>query len=232
MRTKMSSSSGPLKRTDIRLDEWVVAPERNQISRGRMVVRLRPRVMEVLLILVERAGEVVSKNELVDAVWPGGFVADNTVTHAVQELRAAFRDDAAAPRYVETVHRRGYRLIPPVEELRRAPDNGAIDGARFVLRSDHCEVFLADGENVIGRAGDAHVLVDSAKVSRCHARIVVTPNGATIEDLGSKNGTFVGSVRIEGRIPLVDGDVLRIGATSFEIRSRGVVDAPTQTLDV
>jgi len=227
----MPSSIENVKHANFRLDEWVVAPGRNQISRGRMVVRLRPRVMEVLLILADRAGEVVSKIELVDAVWPGGFVADNTVTHAVQELRAAFGDDAAAPRYVETVHRRGYRLIPPAEEVQRAANGELLDGARFVLRGDHCEVFLADGENVIGRAGDAHVLVDSAKVSRCHARIVVTPNGATVEDLGSKNGTFVGSTRIEGRTPLVDGDILRIGSTSFEIRSRGVEDAPTQTLD-
>ena len=231
MHSNMESLEGSVKRADFRLDEWVVIPERNQISRGRMVVRLRPRVMEVLLVLSESSGEVVSKNQLVDAVWPGGFVADNTVTHAVQELRAAFGDDAAAPRYVETVHRRGYRLMPAVEEVAGVLGRSTLEGARFVLRGDHREVFLGDGENVIGRAGEAHVLVDSAKVSRRHAQIMVTENGATIEDLGSKNGTFVGSAQIQGRTPLADGDVITIGGTSFEIRSRGVEDAPTQTLD-
>jgi hypothetical protein len=196
-----------------------------------MIVRLRPRVMEVLLVFVDRAGEVVSKTELVDAVWPGGFVADNTVTHAVQELRAALGDDPSAPRYLETVHRRGYRLIPHPEEVKPVAGGAPLDGARFVLRGDHCEVFLADGENTVGRAGDAHVVVDSPKVSRFHARIVVTPNGVTIEDLGSKNGTFVGSTRIDVLTPLIDGDVVRVGSTSFELRSRGVEDAPTQTLD-
>jgi len=196
-----------------------------------MVVRLRPRVMEVLLYLVNRAGEVVSKSELVDAVWPGGFVADNTVTHAIQEIRAAFGDDAVAPRYVETVHRRGYRLIPSAKEAASVPGGGTLDGARVVLRGDNCEVFLAEGENIIGRAGDAHVTVDSSKVSRRHARILVTPRGVTIEDLGSKNGTFVGSVPIDGPIPLVDGDVVRIGSAIFEVRSRGVEDTPTQTSD-
>jgi DNA-binding winged helix-turn-helix (wHTH) protein len=231
MHSNMESLKGSVKRADFRLDEWVVIPERNQISRGRMVVRLRPRVMEVLLVLSESSGEVVSKNEFVDAVWPGGFVADNTVTHAVQELRAAFGDDAAAPRYVETVHRRGYRLIPAAEEIPGAMGRSLLDGARFVLRGDHREVFLADGENIIGRAGEVHVLVDSAKVSRCHAQILVTKNGATIEDLGSKNGTYVGSTRIEGRTPLADGDVISIGGIRFEICSRGGEDAPTQTLD-
>jgi DNA-binding winged helix-turn-helix (wHTH) protein len=227
----MSSSIEKAKRAPFRMDEWVVAPDRDQISRGRMVVRLRPRVMEVLLVLADRAGEVVSKMELVDAAWPGGFVADNTVTHAVQELRAAFGDDPSAPRYVETVHGRGYRLIAPAEEVKPAAGCGPLNCARFVLRGDHCEVFLADGENTIGRAGDAHVLVDSPKVSRYHARIVVTSDGATIEDLGSKNGTFVGSTRIDVLTPLVDGDVVRVGSTSFEVRSRGLQDFPTQTLD-
>lgn len=230
MCSDMESSTEPVKRTQFRLDEWIVIPERNQISRGRMVVRLRPRVMEVLLVLADRAGEVVSKMELVDAVWPGGFVADNTVTHAVQELRAAFGDDPSEPRYVETVHRRGYRMIPHTKEVKRVA-GGSVDGARFVLRGDNCEVFLADGENIVGRSGEAHVLVDSAKVSRCHARILVTQNGATIEDLGSKNGTFVGPTQIQGRTPLADGDVIRIGGTSFEVRCRGVEDTPTQTLD-
>jgi hypothetical protein len=186
--------------------------------------------MEVLSFLSERTGGVVAKRDLVDAVWPGGFVADNTVTHAIQELRAALGDEAASPRYIETVHRRGYRLIPSVEEDCDVDCRGIFMHARFLLVGKSCEVFLADGENVIGRACDAQVFVDSPSVSRHHARITVAGGGAIVEDLGSKNGTRIGSTRITEPTPVLVGDVLQVGSLSFEFRGREAEDMATQSL--
>lgn len=187
--------------------------------------------MEVLAFFSKRVGIVVSKRDIVDAVWPGGFVADNTVTHAIQELRAALGDETASPRYIETVHRRGYRLISPVEGVREADCRGVFGQARFMLVGENCEVYLTEGENIIGRSDDVQVFVDSPKVSRHHARIMVAPPGAVIEDLGSKNGTFVGSKRIREATPIKVGDVLRIGTYSFEFRGRSSGDMATQTHD-
>ncbi len=94
--------------------EWQVWPQRNVILRGEEQVRVEPRVMDVLVHLAERAGQVVSKEELVDRVWEGRYVTDEVLTVTVYALRKALGDDARRPRYIETVSRRGYRWIAPV----------------------------------------------------------------------------------------------------------------------
>lgn len=210
-----------------RLGEWVVQPALGRISRGQRIVRVRPRVMDVLLLLSARSGDVVSKRELVDEVWPGGFVADNTVTHAIQELRAALGDDAATPSYLETVHRRGYRLIPRPEMVPDGLDESVRDGARYMLVSGDVKVFLIDGENVVGRGHDVQIFLDSKKVSRHHSRILVSGDGAVIEDLQSKNGTLVNGVEISVPTPLVNGDEISIGDLDYEIRACSIEEWST-----
>ncbi len=94
--------------------EWRVEPSRNLLARGAEQVRVEPRVMDVLVQLASRRGEVVSKEEVVSAVWAGRYVSDDVLTVTVYALRKALRDDARQPRYIETVSRRGYRWIAPV----------------------------------------------------------------------------------------------------------------------
>ncbi|MGH9817772.1 MAG: winged helix-turn-helix domain-containing protein, partial [Candidatus Acidiferrales bacterium] len=95
--------------------EWRVEPSRNLLLRGAEQVRVEPRVMDVLVQLASRRGQVVSKEQLVAAVWDGRYVSDDVLTVTVCALRKALGDDARQPRYVETVQRRGYRWIAPVE---------------------------------------------------------------------------------------------------------------------
>ena len=95
--------------------EWTVAPSRNLLVRGQEQVRVEPRVMDVLVHLAERAGEVVSKEELVERVWEGRSVTDDVLTVTIYALRKALGDDARRPRYLETVSRRGYRWIAPAK---------------------------------------------------------------------------------------------------------------------
>jgi DNA-binding winged helix-turn-helix (wHTH) protein len=85
-------------------------------------VQVEPKVMEVLVCLARRAGRVVAKDELVREVWEGRFVSDDVVWRSVRELRRALGDEARAPRFIETIPRRGYRLLAAVAEI---PDNGA-----------------------------------------------------------------------------------------------------------
>jgi DNA-binding winged helix-turn-helix (wHTH) protein/Tfp pilus assembly protein PilF len=94
--------------------EWQVAPPLNLLVRGEEQVRLEPRVMDVLAHLAEHADEVVSKEELIEHVWKGRYTTDDVLSVAIYSLRKALGDDARRPRYVETVSRRGYRLIAPV----------------------------------------------------------------------------------------------------------------------
>lgn len=94
--------------------EWYVQPLLNRLTRGTQEVRLEPKVMQVLEVLAATPGEVVTREQLVAAVWPGVFVSDDVVHRVIRELRRAFGDDSARPTYVETIRKRGYRLIAPV----------------------------------------------------------------------------------------------------------------------
>jgi WD40 repeat protein/DNA-binding winged helix-turn-helix (wHTH) protein len=94
--------------------DWLVEPRLNRLTRGDSSVQLELKAMDVLLCLAAHAGEVVSKHELFDAVWQTEFVSDNTLARRIADLRDAFGDDAQNPRYIETIRKRGYRLIAGV----------------------------------------------------------------------------------------------------------------------
>jgi DNA-binding winged helix-turn-helix (wHTH) protein/predicted ATPase len=81
---------------------------------GKREIRITPKSLSVLHALAARAGQIVSKEELFRVVWPKSVVSDATLTSSIKELRRALHDDAQAPRYIETVHRRGFRFIPPI----------------------------------------------------------------------------------------------------------------------
>ncbi len=97
-----------------RVGEWWVSPDLNSVARDGRTVRLEPRVMQVLAFLAERAGEVVSKETLISNVWDGAFVTDDVLTRCISALRKALGDDARRSRVIETIAKRGYRLIAPV----------------------------------------------------------------------------------------------------------------------
>jgi DNA-binding winged helix-turn-helix (wHTH) protein/tetratricopeptide (TPR) repeat protein len=99
---------------DFTVGEWTAAPSRNLLVRADEEVHVEPRVMDVLVHLAERAGQLVSKDELIDSVWKRQYVTDDVLTVTIYNLRKALGDDARQPRYIETVSRRGYRLLAPV----------------------------------------------------------------------------------------------------------------------
>jgi Tol biopolymer transport system component/DNA-binding winged helix-turn-helix (wHTH) protein len=96
---------------DFQIGDWSVQPAVNRLTRGDQVVRLEPKVMQVLVQLAEQSGEVVPREELIARVWPDVFVTDDVLHRAVRELRRAFGDSTAAPCYIETIRKRGYRLM-------------------------------------------------------------------------------------------------------------------------
>lgn len=104
----------PTKGTDFCVGDWIVRPKRCSIEHEDESVRIKPKSMAVLECLARAAGEVVSRNELFDAVWPGAIVSDDVLTHSVVELRKAFGDSARDAQVIETIPKNGFRLIPPV----------------------------------------------------------------------------------------------------------------------
>ncbi|HKV92443.1 MAG TPA: winged helix-turn-helix domain-containing protein [Candidatus Angelobacter sp.] len=92
---------------------------------GARSISLRPKAFAVLKILVENAGQLVNKQQVLDAVWPGTFVGDAVLKDNIRQLREALNDDAGAPSYIETAHRRGYRFIAKLAEQSEDKSAGA-----------------------------------------------------------------------------------------------------------
>ena len=210
------------------LGDWLVEPSLDRISRDGRVVQLRPRAMDVLGALAAAAGALAPKRRLIDAVWRTEFVSDHALTQVIAELRAALGDDAKNPTYIENIPRKGYRLVASV-----TPVEAPIRPVREVtlplrLQGEGSEYPLTQGSNVIGRTADAAVCIDRTEVSRCHARVMVNGTTATVEDLGSKNGTFLNGQRLHQPAVLTDGDEIWIGRSVARFRYL-VEGEPTQT---
>lgn len=108
----------------MQVGNWSVDPGLNQIRRGDEIIRLEPKVMEVLTFLCAHAGEVVSREALLAALWPGLIVGDDSLTQSVIKLRKALGDDPRKPAYIQTIPKRGYRLLAPVSHEGTPTDDG------------------------------------------------------------------------------------------------------------
>lgn len=138
-----------------RLGEWWVEPSLNRLTRRGDAVRLEPKMMDVLVALARQPGQVVTKAELEAAVWPGVFISDSVLTRAVAGLRRALGDDAQAPRVIETIAKRGYRLLVAVESAAPASSTSPppyvvgqwVRAAAFYGRDEILEEVLAGPRN-------------------------------------------------------------------------------------
>jgi DNA-binding winged helix-turn-helix (wHTH) protein len=192
--------------------------ERRQLVRAGRDVHLTPKAFDLLALLVAERPRAVAKPEIRDRLWPGTFVSESNLTTLVTELRAALGDTARSPRYVKTVHRFGYAFCAIADEVAGPPAAVRRRGPRFTLEWAEGQVALREGENVIGREEDAAAWIESASVSRRHARIMVSGGKATLEDLGSKNGTFLRGQRLTSAAALEDGDEIRVGLVPMRVR--------------
>ena len=205
--------------------DCVLDLERRQLVRVDRDVHLTPKAFDLLALLVAERPRAVAKTEIRDRLWPGTFVSESNLTTLVTELRAALGDAARSPRYVKTVHRFGYAFCGSAAELSGRPPVRRRRGPHFTLEWAGGEVSLHDGENVIGREEDAAAWIESASVSRRHARIVVSRGTATLEDLGSKNGTFLRGQRLTSAVVLANGDEIRVGVVPLRFRAFEAADS-------
>jgi hypothetical protein len=171
----------------------------------------------LLRLLLENRPRALSKAELHERLWPATFVSDATLTSLVAEVRAALGEKARRGRFVRTMHRFGYAFGGTVTELAR-PAQVHDARARCWIVWEWGQVALTEGTHLLGRAADVAVWLESPTVSRHHARIRCHGNDVSIEDLGSKNGTFVHGTRLATSVPLVDGDEVRLGSVTVRFR--------------
>ena len=216
------------RRRPFHLGDWLVEPTLDRISRDGRHVRLRPRAMDVLICLSLEAGKLASKQNIIDAVWRTEFVSEHALTQVIAELRSALGDDAKSPSYIENIPRRGYRLVAEVTPLAASVPSSRDASLPFKLQSEDRDFPLVQGPNIIGRTADTDIPIDRTEVSRCHARIFVQGTTATLEDLGSKNGTYVNGERLEQPTLLANGDEIWIGRSVARLRFL-VEGEPTMT---
>jgi DNA-binding winged helix-turn-helix (wHTH) protein len=210
-----------------RFGSFILDYDTRQLLGGGEEIHLSPKAFELLTILLANRPRAVSKAELQERLWPSTFVEETNLAGLVAEIRRAIGDSATKPQYVRTVYRFGYRFVGDVVEAVGAARPERSDLRLFLVLDNHPTALL-EGINVIGRAPDAAIQCDAVGVSRHHARIIVSNGEATLEDLGSKNGTFHQQKRITSA-RLSDGDEIRIGTVTFTFRIEAA-QKPTETL--
>jgi len=202
----------------LRFAEFLFDSRLHRLSRDGQPVELSPKAYALLEILLQARPGAVSKEALYDRLWPKTFVEPGNLHNLVSEIRAALGDEARST--IRTVHGFGYAFA--------AEGKAATTPTSFVVRVGGELLPLHSGENIIGRDREAAIVVDSPDVSRHHARLLVTSDAVTLEDLGSKNGTFVAGKRLTAATALRDGDQITVGRTLLRIeRLRDVASTAT-----
>ncbi len=197
--------------------EFVVDFEARQVLRLTHPVHLTPKAYQLLALLVAAQPRALSKTELQQSLWPSTFVDEANLSVIVAELRAALGDDAKHPRFVRTVHGYGYAFAAEVTHERASQSDSGSGGGAWWLHSEAVHARLGEGEHLVGRELPIDVWLDSGSVSRRHARVSVEGDTVWVEDLGSKNGTWVGGQRTTSRVAVPDGAEIRFGAVSLRL---------------
>ena len=205
----------------VRFGDFVLDRATRQLLKNGEIRPLEPKAYALLDLLISRRPAAVSKQEIRDELWPDTFVSESHLSSLAARVRRALDTGSDGPGFVRTVHGFGYAFGAEAteEESRLGPARAV---AQIEWEGGNLRLF--EGENVIGRSEEVAVRIDVDGVSRRHARIVVDGGRFTLEDLGSKNGTYLREQRLVSPAALEDGDAFRLGRTLmlFRVpRSRG-----------
>src|SRR5262245_26045569 len=202
-----------------RFGDCVFDADTREVFRGERSATVSPKAFLLLELLIASRPAAVSKADIHARLWPDIHVSEANLGNLVVELRAALGDDAQKPRIIRTVRRFGYAFRADARPERRAAGDRLGRSERvYRLVWGRREIELEPGENLIGRDREAVVWIDDESVSRRHARVSIESETASIQDLGSKNGTYVAGKKIRGPVPLSDRDVVKIGPATLTLR--------------
>jgi DNA-binding winged helix-turn-helix (wHTH) protein len=192
----------------VRFGDCELDLDRRELRRRGQRCHLTPRAYALLEVLVEERPKALAKKALRERLWPDTYVSNTALAQLVTELRKVIGDEARAGRWIRTVFGFGYAFSGVATE---GEGERPGEGPACWLRWGHHHLTLKPGENVVGRGREADVRLAVPEVSRRHARIVVEGSKVTIEDLESRNGTFVGGEEVHRPTALSDGDEVSIG---------------------
>jgi DNA-binding winged helix-turn-helix (wHTH) protein len=175
------------------------------LSRGGEPVALSPKAFALLELLIEASPAAVSKDALYERLWPDTYVEQGNLHNLVSEIRAAIGDHDHE--ILRTVHRFGYAFAAV-----------RTNATAFSVIAGNEQIPLHEGSNTIGRDSVCEIVINAPDVSRQHARLIVEGDRITLEDLGSKNGTFLGTTPVTRRVEVRDADEIMIGRNPLRLR--------------
>ena len=190
-----------------------------QLERNGEPVHLTGKAFQLLVLLAGERPRVISKKEIYDALWPEVYVQEANIKNLIAELRAAAGDNV-----IRTERGAGYAFAA------EAKDELPLVGSRYSVVINGVAFALREGRNVIGRDSAAHIRIDLAAVSRRHAAINVDGDEAIVQDLGSRNGTWLNGEKLEAARPLRTGDEIRIANTAIRFQIAPGSARPTAPL--
>lgn len=243
----MGSSSALMRRaTTVRLPS---TPFSVDLSAGCLrkdgdVVRLRPKTWKLLAYLIQRPGELVTKGEILEQVWEGSVVAEEVISVSVRELRRAFEEHSSNEQYIQTVHGRGYRFLPPTMQS-VTPDPGIAEHEPFVSRRHELGVLRAafNAAQVHGRqvvvvggeagAGKTAIVQHFLRELEAQASGAVVATGQCIDDLRDEEpfGPIIEIFTQLGRSPIGSGvlGAIRRHARTWLLQLPSLIDEAEQT---
>ncbi|MDJ0701465.1 MAG: winged helix-turn-helix domain-containing protein, partial [Woeseiaceae bacterium] len=216
---------------DFSVGNWIVRPERLSMHLPEKTVQITPKAMAVLQLLADAKGRVVARNDIFDKVWPGATVTDDALTQCVVELRKAFDDSAQDPQYIETIPRKGLRLVPPVSDVVEDSDSATdwLKGRRIGLIAAALAAVVAIGAWILSQPS-----TDTTPVSSDDLKTLAVLPFADASATGDQAHIADGiSEEIIARLGNLE-DLLVVGRTSsfFYRDSEGRIETIARELDV
>jgi DNA-binding winged helix-turn-helix (wHTH) protein len=202
----------------VRFATFLLDRDKHQLFNGDREVHLSPKAYDLLDLFLASGSRALSKADLHARLWPGTFVSDANIASLVAELRSALGDHGRHSQFIRTVHAFGYAFAAQATEVPARDEPGDAGPVHWLARADR-QLPLREGAQVLGRDNSADVVIDSLSVSRRHARVTVAGAQVTVEDLGSKNGTWRRGERLTQPVVLEDGDEIRFGTVDVVFRS-------------
>jgi DNA-binding winged helix-turn-helix (wHTH) protein len=203
----------------------VLDTDTREVLRDGRPIHLTPLAFRLLELLIQHRPRALTKAELQDALWPGVFVTEASLSSLVADLRSAIGDEARGSTFIRTVHRHGYAFGGEARVL--AVASASREGRSYRLMWLSREVTVGEGETILGRSRHATIFIDDESVSRRHARLTIDSGSVVLEDLGSKNGTTLNGQRLAEPTAVADGAHIQVGTIALIFR---VFDEPGSTI--
>jgi DNA-binding winged helix-turn-helix (wHTH) protein len=198
----------------IHFGEFCLEADTRQLTRRGEPVQISPKAFQLLQHLLEMRPKALSVRELYKHLWPDTHVEKANLRNLVVEVRAAIHDQARSAKLIRTVFGFGYAFAGEA-----TTESAPLSASGYQLIHGTVQHRLFEGENVIGRDSEAAVVIDALGISRRHATITVNGARMFLEDLGSKNGTFLDGKRVRNRVAVEDGAEIRLGLLKTHVRA-------------